>query len=110
MSFSFRYQGELHTDTSDEYLEALGLDSDTIESIQNQASYITQKEAAEAQAWAIEQLALADIAIHYHQDGDSRATATEDEWRAYRVALRDYVSSDENGDLTVNGGAPNTPT
>ena len=51
--------------------------------------------------WAQSQLDSADIEVNYYIDEDeSRQTATLGEWKAYRRALRDYVttSTDTSGD------------
>jgi hypothetical protein len=110
MSFSYIYTGEAHTDTSDDYMSELGMDDSAIEAVQRQESYQTTQSAATAQAWVMEQLGIADVQVNYHGDSDTRATSTEALWRAYRVELRDYVTADDDGTLTINGDAPSAPS
>ena len=67
-----------------------------------------QAKAQAEQGWVVQELNQANIEITYHQDGNPRAKASEAAWRAYRVALCDYVR-DNNGVLTVVGDRPVRP-
>lgn len=49
----------------------------------------------QAKAYVRNERAEADRQIRYHEDSDTRSTATERKWRDYRKALRDYVRADK---------------
>ena len=64
---------------------------------------IAQAEAYTEYEWTLTELDTADTQVNYYIDEDeSRQTATLGEWKAYRRALRDYVttSTDDDGDTT----------
>jgi hypothetical protein len=58
-----------------------------------------------AKAFVSSELPVADINIFYHEDTDTRAVATLQDWRDYRKALRDYVQAD-----AIVGSQPVRPT
>lgn len=99
------FNNETHSDYSVEYMRNLGIDSETQDSIISMRDYDIQKHAAKEQSWVRSELAKCDEMIRKITDGDSRATMTIEEVSARRIALRDYVTSD-NGILSVNGYRP----
>ena len=58
--------------------------------------------------WVESELSHADVQINLHLDVDTRATATEAEWRTYRKALRDYTTVTD-GVYTINTAKPIRP-
>ncbi|EKO3909488.1 hypothetical protein RC856_003793 [Vibrio fluvialis] len=48
---------------------------------------------------------VVQVQLMYHWTDDERATATEDEWKAYARALRDYTSLGEDDNPIVVGDA-----
>ncbi|GAB1086174.1 hypothetical protein KW481_03260 [Vibrio fluvialis] len=55
--------------------------------------------------WVRQELNRVEIELMYHWTDDNRATATEDEWKAYARALRDYTSLGEGDNPIVVGDA-----
>ncbi|WP_417536347.1 hypothetical protein [Methylophaga sp.] len=102
---SYIYNKETHTDYSTEYMNNLGIDAETQDSILDMREFDAQKHAAKEQDWVRAQLFKCDEMEQKLIDGDSRATMTEEEIRVRRIALRDYVTSDDDI-LTVNGDRP----
>ena len=83
------FKGESHTDTSTDYLTKLGIDSETVESIQRQEVYELAKE---------EQTEIA-IAKQYLIDTDFKMTVDYDQDVAdilvLRAAAREFIRSKE---------------
>lgn len=102
---SYIYNKETHTDYSNEYMNNIGIDSETQDSILAMREFDQQQHAEKEQKWVKSELLICDEMQRKLMDGDSRATMTEDEIRNRRIALRDYVTSDD-GVLTVNGDRP----
>ncbi|WP_158107667.1 hypothetical protein [Vibrio furnissii] len=63
------------------------------------------QKASVEHAWVQSELAQVQIELMYHWTDDTRATATEDEWKAYARALRDYTSLGEDDNPIVVGDA-----
>lgn len=99
------FNNEAHSDYSVEYMDSLGIDSETQDSIILMRDYDIQKHTEKEQEWVRSQLALLDIQDRMIGDSDSRATMTEGEVSVKRISLRDYVAN-ENGALSVNGERP----
>ena len=102
---SYIYNKEAHTDYSNEYMNNLGVDAETQDSILAIREFDTQRHAEKEQEWVRAQLFKCDEMERKLIDGDSRATMTEEEIRVRRIALRDYVTSDNNV-LSINGNRP----
>lgn len=99
------FNNETHSDYSVEYMNALGIDLETQDSIISMRDYEQQQHAEKEQGWVRSQLALLDIQDRMISDSDSRSTMTTEDVSARRIALRDYVTN-ENGALSVNGERP----
>lgn len=99
------YNNESHTDYSNEYMNNLGIDAETQDSILAMREFEQQKYAAKEQEWVRLELIKCDEMLKKIADGDSRAIMTAEEVSIHRIALRDYVTSDD-GVLTVNGERP----
>lgn len=69
----------------------------------------TKKELDLAKEYVQEQMYVVTVNIGYHTDNNPRKSATEQQWREYRVALCDYVQRGENGDYRVIGDKPSQP-
>lgn len=54
-------------------------------------------------AWVKSELNAVTIELMYHWTEDSRASSTEQVWKDYAVALRDYTSTDDDGNPIVVG-------
>lgn len=65
--------------------------------------------ASDEHQWVLRELANADIQINLHLDGDTRAIATEVEWRTYRKNLRNYTSLQADGTILLSGDKPIQP-
>lgn len=52
--------------------------------------------------WVTTELGIADINIRYHEDLDSRASGTIEQWRSYRCDLRDYIKGNVAGHKRPN--------
>lgn len=102
---SYIYNKETHTDYSNDYMNNLGIDAETQDSILAMRDYDYQKLAAKEQEWVRVQLSYLDELEKKLRDGDSRATMTEEEIVNHRKELRDYVTND-NSVLSVNGNRP----
>ncbi|MGO2497792.1 MAG: hypothetical protein ACTH6I_07200 [Vibrio litoralis] len=102
---SYIYNKETHTDYSNDYMNSLGIDAETQDSILAMRDYDYQKLAAKEQEWVRVQLSYLDELEKKLIDGDNRATMTAEEISTKRIALRDYVTN-ENGTLRVNGERP----
>lgn len=102
---SYIYNKEAHTDYSQEYMNALGIDPETQDSIISMRDNDIQKHAEKEQSWVRRELSKCDEMIKKIEDGDSRATMTAEDVSVRRIALRDYVTN-ENGALSVNGERP----
>lgn len=102
---SYIYNKETHTDYSNEYMNELGIDAETQDSILSMRDFNNQRFAEQEQSWVKTELLKLDEMLSKLQDGDTRATMAEEEIRSQRKALRDYVTN-ENGVLTVNGARP----
>lgn len=101
------YNNESHTDYSKSYMDNLGIDAETQDSILAMREFENQQFAEQEQAWVKSELVKLDEMLSKLKDGDERATMTEEEIRSQRKALRDYVKN-ENGVLSVNGVSRNT--
>lgn len=65
---------------------------------------ISLEQAEIEHSWVASEFDIVQVELMYHWTGDlSRAVATEQEWKDYAIALRDYTTTDENGNLVVNG-------
>ncbi|EPB6723190.1 hypothetical protein K6U40_14750 [Vibrio fluvialis] len=54
--------------------------------------------------WVKAELDNIQVELMYHWTGDiQRASATEDDWKQYAIALRDYTTTDSDGVVTVVG-------
>ncbi|ELE2163702.1 hypothetical protein RC856_000366 [Vibrio fluvialis] len=54
---------------------------------------------------------VVQVQLMYHWTDDPRATFTEDSWKSYARALRDYTSLDESGNPVINKpDRPSLPT
>ncbi|MCG3724777.1 hypothetical protein [Vibrio cincinnatiensis] len=54
--------------------------------------------------WVKFELDSIQVELMYHWTGDAqRASATEDEWKQYAIALRDYTTIDNNGSISIVG-------
>lgn len=102
---SYIYNKETHTDYSNEYMNNLGIDDETQDSIISMRDNDIQKYAEKDQSWVRSELSKCDEMIKKIEDGDSRATMTIEEVSARRIALRDYVTN-EKGVLTIKGNRP----
>jgi len=76
----------------------------TVEVVDEQVA-IDIMNLGEAQSFVIREIKVADINIFYHEDADTRAVATLQEWRDYRKALRNYVQAG-----AIVGSQPVRPT
>lgn len=104
---SYIYNKETHTDYSNDYMNNLGIDAETQDSIISMRNYDYQKFAAKEQEWVQELLVKCDEMMKKINDGDVRATMTEEEVSQARINLRNYITN-ENGKLIVNGNRPDT--
>lgn len=102
---SYIYNNESHTDYSNDYMNSLGVDAETQDSILAMRDYDYQKLAEKEQEWVRVQLSYLDELEKKLRDGDERATMTEEEIVNHRKKLRDYVTND-NGVLSINGNRP----
>lgn len=91
--FTYLNDGVTHSDCSVGYMTDLGLDDDAQRSITEQLNMYIANTANKENEWAASELALADIEISKINDGDPRASLTVEQWRSYRMALRDHVKS-----------------
>lgn len=72
---------------------------------------ILLEQAKNEHAWVISELDNAQVELMYHWTGDtSRAVATEQDWKDYVIALRNYTTTDNNGNPTLNNSTrPESP-
>lgn len=69
------------------------------------------EQAKTEHAWVISELNNIQVELMYHWTGDtSRAIATEQEWKDYAIALRNYTTTDNNGNPILNNSTrPESP-
>lgn len=61
-------------------------------------------QAKNEHSWVISELDNTQIELMYHWTGDtSRARATEQEWKDYAITLRNYTTTDEDGNPVIVG-------
>jgi len=53
--------------------------------------------------WVKSELDAATVELMYHWTGDPRASHTEQAWKDYAIALRDYTSKDDDGNPVIVG-------
>jgi len=53
--------------------------------------------------WVKSELDAVTIELMYHWTGDRRASHTEQAWKSYAIALRDYTSTDEDSNPVIVG-------
>lgn len=53
--------------------------------------------------WVKSELDAVTIELMYHWTGDHRASHTEQAWKDYAIALRDYTSTDDDGNPVIVG-------
>ena len=102
---TYIFNNGTHSDYSVEYMNEIGIDPETQDSIISMRDYEKQRHAEKEQEWVRSQLVLLDIQDRIISDGDSRSTMTAEEVSARRIALRDYVTNN-HGSLFVNGDRP----
>jgi hypothetical protein len=100
------------------------LGSDIVYVDENSSYKSEQVKAKREYDWAYNELLVADVEINKHLDSSAAASFSEQGWRSYRNALREYCSSsiNDNGDieykvndisnnhLTDEAGRPSPPT
>lgn len=64
---------------------------------------LSAEKAKSEHYWVKSELDSTTIKLMYHWTGDHRASNTEQAWKDYAIALRDYTSTDENGNPVVVG-------
>lgn len=68
-----------------------------------------ERQAREAHAWVKSELNSVTVELMYHWTGDGRASSTEQAWKDYAIALRNYTSTDENGNPQIVKDKPVRP-
>lgn len=61
------------------------------------------EKAKSEHAWVKSELNAASIKLMHHWTGDNRASHTEQAWKDYAIALRDYTSTDDDGNPVIAG-------
>ena len=84
-------------------------DDEITTAIATQTTYYNQATYKATYTQALEDLASADVQITYHNESSSRAVATIYDWYAYKEALRD-IASKEDDVYRVNDISDNTYT
>lgn len=100
-------RGEYSVESSEDYnIFTLTYDNDFV---------VTQQEVVDNTAkiehlWVKEQLKEVDIELMYHWTGDtSRQSYTEQDWKLYAIALRDYTSIVDNSPVINSESRPISP-
>lgn len=71
----------------------------------------TQEQLARSEyQWAKSEIESITEQLEKHADNSSRAIATEQEWRDYREALREYATVDEDGVYSLRTDKPARPS
>ncbi|WP_052708037.1 hypothetical protein [Salinivibrio sp. KP-1] len=60
--------------------------------------------AREEHAWVKSELDKVEVQLMYHWTSDPRAKATVDQWSQYAQQLRNYTSTDDNGNPYIRDG------
>ncbi|WP_306687356.1 MULTISPECIES: hypothetical protein [unclassified Vibrio] len=55
-------------------------------------------------AWVKSELDNVQVELMYHWTDDERASSTEEEWKQYARDLRNYTTTDENGNPQIREG------
>lgn len=62
------------------------------------------QESLKEHQWVISEFNKVQVNLMYHWTGDiERIVATEQEWKDYAIALRNYTTTDENGNPVLVG-------
>lgn len=64
---------------------------------------IDAEKAKSEHSWVKSELNAVSIELMYHWTDDHRASHTEQAWKDYAIALRDYTSTDADGNPVVVG-------
>ena len=64
---------------------------------------LNAKKAKVEHAWVESELDAVTIELMYHWTGDPRASHTEQAWKDYAISLRDYTSTDDDGNPVIVG-------
>lgn len=70
---------------------------------------LTLREARKAHEWVARELESVTIELMYHWTEDKRASATEQDWKDYAIALRNYTTTGEGGNPQIVTEKPERP-